>query len=113
LLVFSQLGNCHPTTPGKSGQHSSQIDVPIHLLCFLICLCLLQTFVFAVPLPLRDRQLRLELYRTSSNTQRGRLVSMAHVSSIDMVEPHTLACCSARLRQLLLWMIHALLWCTS
>lgn len=38
-----------------------------------------QTFVFAVPLPLRDRQLRVELYRTASNTQRGRLISMANV----------------------------------
>lgn len=38
-----------------------------------------QTFVFAVPLPLRDRQLRLELYRTASNTQRGRLVSIQQV----------------------------------
>ena len=56
--------------------------------------------MFTVPLPLRDRQLRLELYRTSSNTQRGRLVSMAHVSSCDMVETHTLACL---LCLLLLW----------
>lgn len=39
-----------------------------------------QTFVFAVPLPLRDRQLRIEVYRTSSNTQKGRLSSMTNVS---------------------------------
>lgn len=42
-----------------------------------------QTFVFATPLPLRDRQLRVELYRTSSSTQRGRLISIAHVSGFS------------------------------
>jgi hypothetical protein len=38
-----------------------------------------QTFVFAAPLPLRDRQLRVELYRTASSTQRGRLIALAQV----------------------------------
>ncbi|KAI3436798.1 hypothetical protein D9Q98_006208 [Chlorella vulgaris] len=44
-----------------------------------------QTFVFAVPLPLRDRQLRIEVYRTSSNTQKGRLSSMTNVWVQDLV----------------------------
>ena len=38
-----------------------------------------QTFCFAAPLPLRDRQLRLELYRTPSSTSRGHIVSIANV----------------------------------
>lgn len=41
----------------------------------------LQTFVFAAPLPLRDRELRVEVYRTASSTQRGRLISIANVGA--------------------------------
>lgn len=37
--------------------------------------------MFAVPLPLRDRQLRLELYRTPNSSRRGRLVSVAQVGA--------------------------------
>lgn len=44
-----------------------------------------QTFAFAVPLPLRDRQLRLELYRTSSSSQKGRLISTTHVWLRDLL----------------------------
>ncbi|KAL4424975.1 hypothetical protein ABPG77_002860 [Micractinium sp. CCAP 211/92] len=44
-----------------------------------------QTFVFAVPLPLRDRQLRLELYRTPSSSHKGRLVSFAQVWLHDLL----------------------------
>ena len=44
-------------------------------------LCARQTFVFAAPLPLRDRELRIEIYRTASSTQRGRLISIASVSA--------------------------------
>ena len=51
-------------------------------LCSPRCPPVLQTFVFAAPLPLRNRQLRLELYRTPSSTQRGRLVSIAHVRRV-------------------------------
>lgn len=46
-----------------------------------------QTFVFAVPLPLRDRQLRLELYRTPNSSRRGRLVSVAQVWLHDLLPP--------------------------
>lgn len=46
------------------------------------CSVPVQTFVFAVPLPLRDRQLRLELYRTPSSSHKGRLVSFAQVGGI-------------------------------
>lgn len=44
-------------------------------------------FAFAVPLPLRDRQLRIELYRTTNSTQKGRLISMAHLWLRDLVPP--------------------------
>lgn len=43
--------------------------------------------MFAAPLPLRDRQLRIELYRTASSTQRGRLVSIANVWLHSLLPP--------------------------
>ncbi|PSC71573.1 pollen-specific SF21-like [Micractinium conductrix] len=49
--------------------------------------CWNQMFAFAVPLPLRDRQLRIELYRTTNSTQKGRLISMAHLWLRDLVPP--------------------------
>lgn len=56
-----------------------------------------QTFVFAAPLPLRDRELRVEVYRTASNTQRGRLISIANVRRdvclhVALLESTVLAC---------------------
>ena len=44
-----------------------------------------QTFVFAMPVPIRDRTMRLELYRTNNAQSRGRLVSMVDVSLHSML----------------------------
>lgn len=38
-----------------------------------------QRFVFACPVPLRDRHVALELYRTSSTSRKGRLVASTQV----------------------------------
>lgn len=38
-----------------------------------------QRFVFACPVPVKNRQVALELYRTSSSTRKGRLVASTQV----------------------------------
>lgn len=79
-----------PCVPGFEPSHSA--GPPLLSLPRLVPL---QTFVFAVPLPLRDRQLRVELYRTPSSSQKGRLVSVAHVSARFRAAARQPALCGA------------------